>query len=111
MKLEEMSLSKVEAYSTYEYRHGPKALVESGVLIIMYVRGEKEEKKLKDELTRYGGKIIMVGLKGDVETSEIVPEEIFMRPTFAQVLGLKIAERKGLDVENPRNLTKVVKLE
>ena len=72
---------------------------------------EKEEKKLKDELTRYGGKVITVGLKGDVETSEIVPEEIFMRPTFAQVLGLKIAERKGLDVENPRNLTKVVKLE
>jgi len=111
LKLEEMSLSKVEAYSTYEYRHGPKALVENGVLIIMYVRGEREEEKLKDELTRYGGKVIAVGLKRDVETSEIVPEEIFMRPTFAQVLGLKIAERKGLDVENPRNLTKVVKLE
>ena len=111
LKLEEMSLSKVEAYSTYEYRHGPKALVENGVLIVMYVRGEREEEKLREELLGYGGKVVTVGCRGDVETSDIVPEEVFMRPTFAQVLGLKIAERKGLDVENPRNLTKVVRLE
>ncbi len=112
LKLEEMSISTVEAYSALDYRHGPKALVEDGVLVVLYTRGIDEEKKLKEELEGYGGKVITVGVEGsDLYVSNLIPEDAFLRAIFAQVLGLKRAEFKGLDVEKPRNLTKVVKLE
>jgi len=60
---------------------------------------------LKVELEGYGGKVLVKeGLtKG--------PEDVFLRAIFSQVLALKIAEEKGVDVEKPRNLTKVVRLE
>ncbi|HCZ06445.1 MAG: hypothetical protein PWP37_1553 [Thermotogota bacterium] len=108
LKLEEMSLAKTEAYSTFEYRHGPKALVEEGFVITIFRGGEKEERKeeekLKKELESYGGKVIF----REKLTDE--PEDAFLRIVFSQILALKIAEKKGVDVERPRNLTKVVVL-
>ncbi len=103
LKLEEMSLTVVEALSTFEYRHGPKSLVEDGVNIVIYGDGE-EEKKLADELKSYGGRVILrKKLSGNFEDS-------FVQTIFAQFLGLEIAKRKGVDVENPRHLTKVVRI-
>ncbi|HBT26544.1 MAG TPA: iron dicitrate transport regulator FecR [Pseudothermotoga sp.] len=106
LKLEEMALVKTEAYSTFEYRHGPKSLVEKGVSIIIFESGQtlKEEEKLKAELENYGGMVLMNKKLTDG------PEDLFARVIFSQILGLKIAERKGVDVEKPRNLTKVVVL-
>ncbi len=103
LKLEEMSLTVVEALSTFEYRHGPKSLVEDGLNVVIYGDGE-EEKKLADELESYGGKVILrKRLSGNFEDS-------FVQTIFAQFLGLEIAKRKGIDVEKPRHLTKVVKI-
>ncbi|MGB9858137.1 MAG: SIS domain-containing protein [Dictyoglomaceae bacterium] len=111
LKLEEMSLSKTEAYSTYEYRHGPKSLVEEGVVITIYGEREKEEEKLREELKSYGGKVILIGKEGsDLFVSNHFPYDLSLRVIFAQILGLRIAERKGLDVEKPRNLTRVVRI-
>lgn len=108
LKLEEMSLAKTESYSTFEYRHGPKALVEEGFVITIFRGGEKEERKeeekLKKELESYGGKVIFREKLTDG------PEDAFLRIVFSQILALKIAEKKGVDVERPRNLTKVVVL-
>lgn len=103
LKLEEMSLTVVEAFSTFEYRHGPKSLVEEGVNIVIYADGE-EERKLADELKAYGGKVILRG-----KLSENF-EDSFVQTIFAQFLGLEIAKRKDVDVENPRHLTKVVRI-
>ncbi len=103
LKLEEMSLTVVEALSTFEYRHGPKSLVEDGVNIVIYGDGE-EERKLADELKSYGGRVILrKKLSGNFEDS-------FVQTIFAQFLSLEIAKRKGVDVENPRHLTKVVRI-
>ena len=103
LKLEEMSLTVVEALSTFEYRHGPKSLVDEDVNIVIYTDG-KEERKLADELKAYGGKVIL-----RKKLSENF-EDSFVQTIFAQFLGLEIAKRKGVDVENPRHLTKVVKI-
>jgi len=107
LKLEEMALAKTEAYSTFEYRHGPKALVEEGVVVLIFKGGgnEEGEEKLRAELEGYGGKVVMK------ERLAKGSEDVFLKPIFSQILALKIAETKGVDVEHPRNLGKVVVLD
>uniref|UniRef100_A0A7C3MK42 SIS domain-containing protein n=1 Tax=Dictyoglomus thermophilum TaxID=14 RepID=A0A7C3MK42_DICTH len=109
LKLEEMSLSKVEAYSTFEYRHGPKSLVEEGFLVSLFRRGLKEEEDLIQELESYGAKVITIGDNGDHIPVSYLPESIFLKVLWGQILGLKIAYYKNINVESPRNLSKVVK--
>jgi len=104
LKLEEMSLTKTEAYSTFEYRHGPKSLVEDGVMAVIFESGDPEEEKLKRELEGYGGKVVMRKILGK-------PEDTFLQVIFSQILALKVAEGKGINPEKPRNLTKVVRLD
>lgn len=111
LKLEEMSLSKVEAYSTYEYRHGPKALMEKGVAAVVYTSGSEEERRLCEELETFGAKVLTIGCEGShIFVGNNVPQDAFLRVIFGQILALDTALRKGVDVERPRNLTKVVKL-
>jgi len=111
LKLEEMSLTKTEAYSKFEYRHGPKSLVEKGVNIIIFSEKDKEEDKLVEELKNYGGNVIKIGDENsDLYISNDFPYDLSLRIIFSQILGLHIAERKGLDVDRPRNLTKVVSI-
>jgi glucosamine--fructose-6-phosphate aminotransferase (isomerizing) len=109
LKLEEMSLSKVEAYSTFEYRHGPKSLVEEGFLVSIFRRGLKEEEDLIEELESYGAKVITIGDDGDNIPISYLPESVFLKVLWGQILGLKIADYKNINVESPRNLSKVVK--
>jgi glucosamine--fructose-6-phosphate aminotransferase (isomerizing) len=109
LKLEEMSLSKVEAYSTFEYRHGPKSLVEEGFLVSIFRRGLKEEEDLIEELESYGAKVITIGDDGDHIPISYLPESVFIKVLWGQILGLKIADYKNINVESPRNLSKVVK--
>jgi glucosamine--fructose-6-phosphate aminotransferase (isomerizing) len=107
LKLEEMSLSKTEAYSTFEYRHGPKSLAGEGVVVTIFKGGDRskvEEEKLKRELESYGARVVLREKLSDGA------EDVFLSVIFSQVLALKIAQRKGIDVDSPRNLTKVVKL-
>ncbi|RKX51443.1 MAG: iron dicitrate transport regulator FecR, partial [Thermotoga sp.] len=64
------------------------------------------------ELEGYGGKVITIGVEGsDVFLGDDPTISVFMGAIFSQILGLKIAEEKKIDVENPRNLTKVVKID
>lgn len=109
LKLEEMSLSKIEAYSTFEYRHGPKSLLEKGFLVSIYTKGITEEKSLIDELKSYGAEVINIGGRNSNFYISDLPESLFLKVIWGQVLGLNIAKSKNIDLENPRNLTKVVK--
>lgn len=108
LKLEEMSLSTTEVFSTYEFRHGPKSMADEKTLITIFGGITAEERKLADELKSYGSKIICVGSE-EVDIYIGGKPGLFLAPIFSQVLGLKIAETKRLDVEAPRNLTKVVR--
>lgn len=109
LKLEEMSLSKIETYSTFEYRHGPKSLLERGFLVSLYEKGIPEEKDLIEEIKSYGGDVLTIGGKeANLFISEI-PESLFLKVIWGQILGLYIAKSKNINVDNPRNLTKVVK--
>jgi glucosamine--fructose-6-phosphate aminotransferase (isomerizing) len=103
LKLEEMGLTKVEAMSAFEYRHGPKSLAEKGVHVVIYGDNE-EEKKLAGELEGYGARVMI-----RKRLSENY-EDMFVQTIFAQMLGLSLAKKKGINVESPRNLTKIVKI-
>jgi len=109
LKLEEMSLSKIEAYSTFEYRHGPKSLLEKGFLVSIYTKSIVAEKPLIDELKSYGAEVITIGGKNTDFYISDLSESLFLKVIWGQILGLNIAKSKNIDVENPRNLSKVVK--
>lgn len=109
LKLEEMSLSKIEAYSTFEYRHGPKSLLEKGFLVSIYTKGIVAEKPLIDELKSYGAEVITIGGRDANFYISDLPESLFLKVIWGQILGLNIAKSKNINVENPRNLSKVVK--
>ncbi|MDK2886463.1 MAG: hypothetical protein PWP54_1021 [Thermosipho sp. (in: thermotogales)] len=103
LKLQEMSLTTIEAYSTFDYRHGPKSLFSENSIAIIYGNETFEETKLKHELESYGGKVIIR------KTLSKDQKDAFLQVIFGQILGLKLAYHKNIDVEKPRNLTKVVK--
>ncbi len=101
LKLQEMSLTTTEAYSTLEYRHGPKSLVSKDVVVVIFGEGESS-KKLAKEIEKLGGHTLLRRsyAKGY--------EDSFVLVIFSQLLGLSLAKLKGVDVESPRNLSKVV---
>lgn len=101
LKLQEMSLTTTEAYSTLEYRHGPKSLVSKDVVVVIF--GESESNtKLAKEIENLGGHVVLRGSYAENY------EDSFVLVIFSQLLGLSLAKLKGVDVENPRNLSKVV---
>jgi glucosamine--fructose-6-phosphate aminotransferase (isomerizing) len=108
LKLEEMSLSFTEAFSSYEYRHGPKSLADDKTLVCIFGEDEENDRTLEKELRDFGSTVINVG-KLFKKMSITSKNFAFLQIIFAQILGLRIAKNKNIDVDRPRNLDKVVK--
>lgn len=117
LKLQEMTISHTEAFPTLDYRHGPKSLVDERCLIVMNLtkEGYEEEMKLVKELEGYGGTVVTVGEKTGSKYHISLGYEMpfdgidsFIRVLPIHIMGLKLAELKGVDVDKPRNLSKVV---
>ncbi|WP_448516011.1 SIS domain-containing protein [Pseudothermotoga sp.] len=104
LKVEEMSLTVAEAFSTLEYRHGPKALVDDRTVLVIFSNGTKEEKALVEEMRNYGAHVIE---RNSLDSSA---RDAFAQVIFSQLIGLRLARLKGVDPERPRNLTRVVEL-
>ena len=117
LKLQEMTISHTEAFPTLDYRHGPKSLVDEKCLITINLtkEGYEEEMKLVKELEGYGGTVVTIGEKAGSKYHINLDYEMpfdgidsFIRVLPIHVMGLKLAELKGVDVDKPRNLSKVV---
>jgi len=108
LKLEEMSLSFTEAFSSYEYRHGPKSLADDKTLVCIFGEDEENNRTLEKELRDFSSTVINLG-KLFKKTNITSKNVAFLQIIFAQILGLKIAKNKSIDVDRPRNLDKVVK--
>jgi glutamine---fructose-6-phosphate transaminase (isomerizing) len=114
LKLQEMSLSYSQAFHTMEYRHGPISLVDDKTLAVLLYNPDTrdEEAKLTDELRAKGAVVMGLGGPGDLEIG--VQDATDVRALVAlpalQILGERVAEKKGLDTEAPRHLSKVVVL-
>ena len=125
MKLKEISYIHAEGYPAGEMKHGPIALLDAKVPVVaIAVPGSVYEKVLSNaqEAKARDARLIGVTPKEDVATADIfhdilpVPAvEELLSPIVTviplQLLAYHIAARRGLDVDQPRNLAKSVTVE
>ena len=126
LKLKEISYIHAEAYASGELKHGPIALVDPHVpVIVMAPRDALFEKTVSNmqEVMARGGKVLLItDKKGAVEAGDgvwdtiIMPEiDPLLAPILyavpAQLLAYHTAVAKGTDVDQPRNLAKSVTVE
>ena len=125
LKLKEISYIHAEGYAAGEMKHGPIALVEPDVpTMAVAVPGLVYEKLLSNiqEVRAREGHVIAVAYDGDTEIQQYADEVLWIPPTEEivspvlaviplQLFAYFIANRKGCDVDQPRNLAKSVTVE
>ncbi|WP_418878587.1 glutamine--fructose-6-phosphate transaminase (isomerizing) [Xylanibacter rarus] len=125
LKLKEISYIHAEGYPAAEMKHGPIALIDSDMpVIVIATRNAMYEKVLSNiqEIKARKGKVIALVSKGDETISKIADEVIelpdteeCLEPLLAtiplQLLAYHIAVCKGKNVDQPRNLAKSVTVE
>jgi len=126
LKLKEISYIHAEGYAAGEMKHGPIALIEEGVPVIIIAPSdtlfEKTASNVQEVLAR-GGRVIFLSDAAGVErlgdnamTSIVLPAvDPFVSPILyaivVQLLAYHVAVIKGTDVDQPRNLAKSVTVE
>ena len=126
LKLKEISYIHAEAYASGELKHGPIALVDENVPVVVMaprdVLFDKTVSNMQEVMARKGKVILISDAQGLVEASEGVWASIEMPPIAdalapilyaipAQLLAYHTAVAKGTDVDQPRNLAKSVTVE
>ncbi len=125
LKLKEISYIHAEGYPAGEMKHGPIALIDERMpVLVLCAKGESYDKTLSnlEEARTRGGRVIAVGTEGDGLLAEKAEDILFMPPCgrYArpmlevvplQLLAYHMAVLKGTDVDQPRNLAKSVTVE
>jgi glucosamine--fructose-6-phosphate aminotransferase (isomerizing) len=132
LKLKEVSYIHAEGYPAGEMKHGPNALIDENLPVVIVatcdpeselskVRYEKTISNLKEVKAR-SGKVIALATDGDQEIKEAADHVLYVPPAPEellpileivplQLLAYHIAVRRGCDVDQPRNLAKSVTVE
>lgn len=125
LKLKEISYVHAEGYAAGEMKHGPIALIDATVpVIVLAPRDSSYERSLSNlqEAKARDAMVIAVATEGDegarevagdvVEVSETLEELTpFMTVLPLQLYSYYVADFKGTDVDQPRNLAKTVTVE
>ncbi len=125
LKLKEISYIHAEGYAAGEMKHGPIALLDASVpVVVLATRGPVQEKILSNmaEAKARDSRIIAVANPHDdaaIENADVVftvPETHHLIQPIVNVVPLyllayHIADHKGCDVDQPRNLAKTVTVE
>ncbi len=125
LKLKEISYIHAEGYASGEMKHGPIALVDDNVpIVVIALRGPGYEKVVSnlEEVRARGGKIIALATVGDSAIADIAQDVVLVpdvhelfQPIVAsiplQLFAYHVADLKGTDVDQPRNLAKSVTVE
>ena len=125
LKLKEISYIHAEGYPAAEMKHGPIALIDSDMpVVVIATHNAMYEKVLSNiqEIKARQGRVIALVSKGDDTISKIVDEVIelpdvleCLEPLVAtiplQLLAYHVAVCKGKNVDQPRNLAKSVTVE
>ncbi len=129
LKLKEISYAHAEGYPAGELKHGPNALVDEHLPVVVLATCDHRD---PDSLLRYRrtlevmkevksrrGRVITVATEGDQEVGEIA-DDVFFAPAAPELLlpiieviplqlfAYHVATKKGYDVDRPRNLVKAV---
>jgi glucosamine--fructose-6-phosphate aminotransferase (isomerizing) len=126
LKLKEISYIHAEAYPAGELKHGPIALVDEQMPIVMIAPpGPLYSKSLSNlrEVASRGARIILISDQAGVDAARDYIEDALVMPDVAdllqpvlytlplQLLAYHVAVLKGTDVDQPRNLAKSVTVE
>ncbi|MFH1263603.1 MAG: glutamine--fructose-6-phosphate transaminase (isomerizing) [Pseudomonadota bacterium] len=125
LKLKEISYIHAEGYAGGEMKHGPIALIDEKMPIVALATGGPTQAKMMsniEEVRARGGRVIAVVSEGDKDlarlstmTIEIPVVADFIRPIIEaiplQLLAYHFADKRGTDVDQPRNLAKSVTVE
>jgi glucosamine--fructose-6-phosphate aminotransferase (isomerizing) len=125
LKLKEISYIHAEGYPAGEMKHGPIALIDEHMPVVVLVPKDRHYEKVvsnMEEVIARGGRVIAICTEGDEEvrakaevTLEIPPVAEDLLPLVLsvplQLLAYHVAVLKGTDVDQPRNLAKSVTVE
>ena len=125
LKLKEISYIHAEGYPAAEMKHGPIALIDENMPVVVIATRKGNYHKIVSnimEIKARGAKIIAVVSKGDTEIEKLANHTIeipncdeLIAPILAniplQLLSYHIANKKGCNVDQPRNLAKSVTVE
>ena len=125
LKLKEISYIHAEGYAGGEMKHGPIALIDDTLPVVVLVpRGPHYDKMVSNlaEVRARQGKVLAIATKGDNEIGShaddvvLVPDTALeLQPILTvlplQLLSYYVADGKGTDVDQPRNLAKSVTVE
>jgi len=125
LKLKEISYIHAEGYPAGEMKHGPIALIDRNMPVIVIAPRDPWYEKMFSQIEQArsrGGSVIAVATEGDERIPTVanhvlwIPETPWMlSPVTAviplQLLAYHIAALRGLDVDQPRNLAKSVTVE
>jgi glucosamine--fructose-6-phosphate aminotransferase (isomerizing) len=125
LKLKEISYAHAEGYAAGEMKHGPIALIDATLpVIVVCPRDSHREKMLSNiqEVRAREGRVIAVATRGDEAILALAQQVIWIPAAHEEVLPLltvlplqllayHVANLKGNDVDQPRNLAKTVTVE
>ncbi|HEY0476773.1 MAG TPA: glutamine--fructose-6-phosphate transaminase (isomerizing) [Kofleriaceae bacterium] len=125
LKLKEISYIHAEGYAAGEMKHGPIALIDETLpVVVLAPRGPHYEKVVSNlaEVRARQGKVLAIATKGDADIGGhaddviLVPDSaIELQPILTvlplQLLAYYVADFKGTDIDQPRNLAKSVTVE
>jgi glutamine---fructose-6-phosphate transaminase (isomerizing) len=132
LKLKELSYIHAEGYPAGEMKHGPNALIDETLPVVVVATREEGnansellyEKTMSNivEVKAREGRVLAIVTEGDNElpsiadyTIEVPPSTELLSPILSvvplQMLAYHIAVRRGCDVDQPRNLAKSVTVE
>jgi glutamine---fructose-6-phosphate transaminase (isomerizing) len=129
LKLKELAYMHAEGFAAGELKHGPIALIEEGLPVVVVVPSPRGRSVLHDklvsniqEIRARGARTIVIAEEGD-ETVEPYADTLvripavptLLQPLVAtvplQVFACEMAAAKGFDIDQPRNLAKSVTVE
>jgi len=125
LKLKEISYIHAEGYPAGEMKHGPIALIDRDMPVVVLAPKDPWYEKMVSQIEQAkarGGTVIAIATDGDEQISELADEVLWvpevpwlLSPVVTviplQLLAYHIAALRGLDVDQPRNLAKSVTVE
>jgi glucosamine--fructose-6-phosphate aminotransferase (isomerizing) len=125
LKLKEISYIATDAYAAGEMKHGPIALLDERTpVVVVATQSPVLEKVVSNiqEVRARGARVIAIATEGDADIAQHADEVIrvpatdwMLAPLLAviplQLVAYYIARKRGLNVDQPRNLAKTVTVE
>jgi glucosamine--fructose-6-phosphate aminotransferase (isomerizing) len=120
LKMEEMTLSWTKAYHPLEFRHGPRSIADENTLVTLFVpEADDLYADLVADIRSQGTTVAAIGPRAaidglDADHTLCLPDRdtpsLALYAPFFQLLGYYAAVDRGLDPDDPQNLTQVVEL-